>query len=140
VARPESFAGFVSAALVALARETPAAYARLADCAGAEGVRLEVESTPFVVRFGARSHSLEPAPAAGAVDVRSDRETLLALLDAELTLLEAIESDRLHIQGETDAVLRFEQALGAFLEGAVRAPSFPALLAAFRGARPGDRP
>jgi hypothetical protein len=134
VAPPESFAAFVEAALLALARETPASYARLAALAGADGVRLAVDGPPVIVRFGARSHSLERGAAPAAVDLRSDRATILALLDADLTLLDALERDRLHLQGNVDAVLRFEQALGAFLEGAARAPSFPDLLAAFRGA------
>lgn len=135
MAPPDGFAAFLDSALLALAREAPASYLRLAGLAGAEGVRLAIGEPPVVVRFGARSHSLEPAPAPAAVEVQSDRATILALLDAELTLLAAIESDRLHVRGEADAVLRFEQALGAFLEGAVRAPSLPALLAAYRGGR-----
>lgn len=134
MAAPEAFAALVDAALVALAREAPADYARLAALIGAEGVRIAVDGPGFVVRFGARSHSLEPAPAPAAVDVRSGRAAVAALLDGALALHDAIEADRLRLQGEVDALLRFEQALGAFLEGAARAPSLPGLLATWRDA------
>lgn len=131
----DGFSAFVDGVLLALAREAPGTYGRIATLIGAEGVRLEVEEAELVVRFGARSHSLEPGRAPAAVDARSDRATVAALLSAELTLTETIERDRLHLRGAEDAVLRFEQALGAFLEGAARAPSLPGLLAAFRGER-----
>jgi hypothetical protein len=132
---PDGFGAFVDGALLALAREAAATYARLATLVGAEGVRLAMGDAALVVRFGARSHAIEPARAPAAVEARSDRATIAALLAAELTSREAIESDRLQLRGEVDAVLRFEQALGAFVEGAARAPSFPGLLAAFRDER-----
>lgn len=129
---PLAFPAFLDGALAALAREAPSSYARVAALSGADGTRLRVGDATVVLRFGARAHALEPEPSPAAVDVRVDRTTILALVDGELSLLEAIASDRLRIDGATEAVLRFEQSLGAFLEGLSATRSFAPLLAAFR--------
>jgi hypothetical protein len=133
---PRETAGFavlLERSLDAIAREAPGAYARVADATGADGVLLAVDAAPFVVRFDASprtSHRLTSG--AAAVDVRTDRDTILALLEGTLALVDALECERLWIQGRTDAVLRFDAALLAFLDGAVRAPSVLPLLDAFR--------
>lgn len=129
---PLAFPAFLDCALAALAREEPAAYAHLAALSGAEGARLCVGDATVVLRFGARSYALEPEPAPAAVEARADRTTILALVAGELSLLEAIASDRLRIDGTTEAVLRFEQSLAAFLEGVSATRAVAPLLAAFR--------
>jgi ubiquinone biosynthesis protein UbiJ len=129
---PLAFPAFLEGALRALAREDPSHYARLAALGGGDGMRLRVDGGGLVLRFGARSHVFEAEPAPAAVDVRADRATLLALFDGRLSLLEAIASDRLRIDGAVEAVLRFEQALVAFLDGVTRTSAFTPLLAAFR--------
>jgi hypothetical protein len=129
-----AFPAFLEGALEALAREAPGEYARLADAAGGAGIRLRVDGPALVLRFRAGGHALEPGRAPAAVDVRTDRATIAALLGETLPLLEALASDRLRIDGDIRAVLRFEGSLAVFAEAVSRAPSFPALLAAYHGA------
>jgi hypothetical protein len=54
------------------------------------------------------------------------------LIDARLTLLDAVLSDALAMTGAPDDLLAFHDGLIAYVHGAVRAPSFPALLSAYR--------
>jgi hypothetical protein len=56
----------------------------------------------------------------------------LELLDGRHTLLSAVLAERLWLCGRPEALLGFDDALGAYLHGAVRAPGMPALLRAYR--------
>ena len=135
---PREFAPLLDRSLALMAREAPRAYERLGDAFGASAVRLEVGNEQIGVRFDQRRHVLE-ADASGGMSgksalVRVDRATILALADGELALLDAILCERLWLQGPIDAVIHFDAALLAYLDGAVRCPSFPRLLREYRGA------
>jgi hypothetical protein len=134
VAPPERtpFASFLGRALAALRSEAPRAFSRLGAAAGRDGVRIDVDGPAVVLRFEGDRFDLAPDAGPASVEVRSDRATILALIDGEVRLLDAILDERLGVRGPVDAVLRFDAALTAFLDGAVRAPSLPTLLAAFR--------
>jgi hypothetical protein len=78
------------------------------------------------------------AGGAPAIDVRTTRATVLALIDAELSLVDAVLADHLSLRGALPDLLAFHEGLTTYVHGAVRAPSFPALLAAYR--RPAHAP
>ena len=129
------FAAFLELSLRLLARQAPACYARLAGAGAGDAVRFAVEGQPVRLRFVDGRHRIECGEAA-AVEVRSDRATIGAFADGELSLLEAVLAERFSIRGAADAVARFDAALLAFVDGALRSPSFPALFEAFRRESP----
>lgn len=70
------------------------------------------------------------------IEVVTSRAAILAVIDAASTLLQAVLDDRLALRGAPEDLLAFHDGLMAYVHGAVRAPSFPALLRAFRAAVP----
>jgi hypothetical protein len=134
--RPLEFGAFLELALRLLKRQAPGCYARLGDAVRSEAVHIAVDGRPLVVRFRGGRHEITAPTCAATVEICTDRAAILALIDDELSLLEAILSERLWVQGSAEGVERFDEALQAFLDGALRAPSFPALLDAFRSDPP----
>lgn len=132
---PLEFAQLLDRSLALMAREAPRAYERLGDAFGASAVRLEVGEERIAVRFAEKRHRLEASARGQSALVRVDRATILALADGELALLDAILCERLWLQGSVDAVIHFDAALLAYLDGALRCPSFPKLLREYHGAR-----
>lgn len=125
---PGPFARFLARALGALAGEAPAWHAAVAAAVGPAGIALRVDGETFRLRFEGAALRLDDATQAAGLEVRTGRATILALADGDLSLVAALESDRLFVRGALDAVLRFDTALLAFFEGAVRAPSLAPML------------
>jgi hypothetical protein len=64
--------------------------------------------------------------------VQARRKTILALVDGDLTLLEAVRSGGLDITAPPPLLLRIAQAQRAFAEGAARVRRMEALLARYQ--------
>jgi len=64
---------------------------------------------------------------AGQVEIAASERDLHAFLRGDFTIEEGLQADRLAVRGALDDVLAFLEALGAWLHGALRAPSFPPL-------------
>ena len=62
----------------------------------------------------------------------TSRNTILSILDARLTLAEAVLSDAIVLKGHVDDLIAFHDGLMTYVRGAVRSPSFPRLLDHFR--------
>ncbi len=135
---PERFGDFLFASFEALAREQPAIHARLCAQLAPRGVAIAVDDEIVAMRFD--RHAVARGRSAGttAIDVRTTRATVLALVDAELSLVDAVLADCLCLRGALPDLLAFHEGLTTYVHGAVRAPSFPALLAAYR--RPAHAP
>jgi hypothetical protein len=136
---PERFGDFLFASFEALAREQPAIHSRLCAQLAPRGVAIAVDDETVAVRFD--RHAVARGRSTGgtaAIDVRTTRATVLALVDAELSLVDAVLADRLWLRGALPDLLAFHEGLTTYVHGAVRAPSFPALLAAYR--RPAHAP
>lgn len=131
---PPDFGAFLQRSLALLAREAPAAEHRLAHALGANVVTFRVDGAPVAVRVEEGRPRVAGAREPGHTEVATDPHTILDLVDAKLTLLEALTSERFRLRGSLDAVTGFDAALLAYLDGAVRCPSFPALLDEFRRA------
>jgi hypothetical protein len=121
---------YVEESLKLLERETPVHFAAVKSRLGgltalirvddAAPFRLDLATTPWI------------GPAAEAdVDVGLSPSDIEGLLTGALTIEEAITHDRLAVRGELDHVLDFLDALGAWLHGAIRAQSMPALSARY---------
>jgi hypothetical protein len=66
------------------------------------------------------------------VRVATSGRTILDAIDARVTIEEAIRDGRLFTSGRSDYITSCHAALLFFVRGAVRSPSFPALLQEFR--------
>ena len=71
------------------------------------------------------------------LDLRVDRRSLLALVDGELSLEDALRQDGLELRGDLRHVIDFFDGLLIYLRGGIRCPSFPQLLADFRASSAG---
>lgn len=101
-------------------------------------VLIEVDREPVAVVCASTSAQVVATPTAPVVECRTTREAILDLIDAKTTLLDAVTSERVWLRGSPEDLLAFHDGLMIYLGGAVRSPSFPALLRAFR-ATAGDR-
>ncbi len=128
------FRDFLADSFVALRREMPPAYVALCRCLARREVVLTVDGESVPVEFERERAVLLPAAVAPVIDVRTTRAAILDLVDAHLRLDDAVMTDRLHLRGSPDDLLRFHDGLLAYLHGALRAPSFARLLQSFRAA------
>jgi hypothetical protein len=124
----EGVASLLRRSLDHVAVEVPASYRHLLRALGPLTIAVDVDGVLFALRGGARLEVVAgPAGAAGA-RVTVPRTAILDLLDATLTLGEAVESGRIAVHGRLDDVVRAYDALIAYAHAAVRAPSVPSLL------------
>ena len=121
---------YVEASLKVLEREAPVHFAAVKSRLGGLTALIRVDdATPF--RLDLASMPWVGSAAVGDVDVGLSPVDIESLLTGALTIEEAITDDRLLVRGELDHVLDFLDALGAWLHGAIRAPSMPALSAKY---------
>ena len=135
---------FVARSLDILRAQQPDAFGRM--CALLEGRVVELVIDEDLVRMvfsetdvDVAAHRAVPGPATGprpSVFVAASRASILDLVDGRHTLMSAVLDDVLVLRASVDDVLAFHDGLHFYLHGAVRAAGFPALLAAFRAARP----
>jgi hypothetical protein len=134
-----TFTHFLARSLTLFEDEQPRIYAEIAARVGIREVRCDVDGDLITIRGdGSRLH-LTRAVDAPAVRIRTSREVILALIDAETTLQDALWDDRILLKGLLPDLLAFHDGLMAFLHGAVRCPSFPDLLQEYLGASPDRR-
>jgi len=124
------FADFLDASLHVLRRETPPAYRRVAERLAGRAVHFEVSEATFALRVAPDGHELTAA-ADGSLALGLDRSVVLELVEARASLPEAVLGERLRPRGLPEELGRFFDALVAYLEGAVRAPSMPRLYRAY---------
>jgi hypothetical protein len=128
----EAVAVLLRRSLTHLASEVPASYWRLVEVLGSLVIELDVDGERFALHGGLRPEVVDgPAPLAGA-RITIPRAAIIAILDAEVALAEAVESDRIAVHGSLDDLLRAHDTLIAYVHAAVRAPSAPGLLAELR--------
>jgi hypothetical protein len=129
---PPDLHHFVEDSLRALAHEAPAFYARL--CATLQGrrLRLESEGQPFTLHFRTGTTTTMPSDGSEDLHMAVSRRTILALVDGELTIEDAVRQDALFLRGSLTHVADLFEGLFIYLSGGVRCPSFPQLLGEFR--------
>jgi hypothetical protein len=133
-----SFGQYLERALGLLRSESPIHFAATRDRLGPLAVTITVgDEEPVRVCLAGQppwvlgaQRGGETAGAAG-VAVSVSRSDLDAFLRGEFTIEEGLEADRLAVRGPLDHVLAFLEALSAWLHGALRCPSFPALHRSF---------
>lgn len=126
------FAAFLAESFTVLEREMPPAYATLCATLAPREVLLGVDGEMVALAFARAGVRFLPAPRAPRIEVRTTKAAILRVLDADSTLLQAVLDDALFLRGCTDDLLDFHDGLMSYVHGAVRAPSFPSLLRAYR--------
>jgi hypothetical protein len=125
------FSSFLERSLAAIASEVPGVNGLLCERLGRVHVRIVIDGERVVVRrLGARIGVL-PDEDDCSTEFRADRATLLDLVHARSSFLDAVVTDRIELRGPVDELLTFYDALHVYLQGAVRSPSLPSLLAEF---------
>ncbi len=130
-------AGLLAESFRVLAAELPPAWEGF--CAALDGyaVEIHVDAESFTVRFLAHTAHLsgisDPAGIAPP-DARIDttRRTIEDVLDARLSLREAVMSDALQVIAPLPVIDRLHTGILSYVHGGVRCPSFPSLLKRFR--------
>jgi hypothetical protein len=116
-----------------LAAEVPSSYRRVVVELGSLVVEVVADGEVFSVRADLdRLEVVDGATRAAGARIDTSRATIVDVIDAEMTLAEAVESGRLTALGSLDDILRAYDALIAYANAAVRAPSVPGLLDALR--------
>jgi hypothetical protein len=98
-------------------------------------LRLHVEHERVAVRFAPEEARVVDDDGECALELQTTRRTILDVIDARRTLMGAVLADRLMVRGTPRDVLAFHDGLMAYVQGAVRARSFPELLKRYRHQR-----
>jgi hypothetical protein len=130
----------LTSALAVLAREAPAHHMRLAERLADLAIRctighevLSLSAVDGVVVIAAGAAGADGGPTTGgAVIIRSELATILALLDGGCTLLDAVRARRLDVRGAATALVTAADTCSVFLHGLVRCPAASELLTALR--------
>jgi hypothetical protein len=130
------FPAFLARSLDLLEREVPEAFGVLCARLARRTVFLDVDGERIQLRFGARV-ALGPPEERAHVAVTTTRRTILDVVDRGTSLADAVLADLLVLVGAPADLLAFHDGLLDYVHGAVRAPSFPGLLAEFRTAAGG---
>jgi len=103
-------------------------------CSTLAGRRISVEGDdrPFAVQFSSTAAWFVEVDGQQHVVTRLEPSTVLALLDGDLRLEDALRNDLLVVRGSVRYAADVFDALMIYLRGAIRCPSSPSLLAQFR--------
>ncbi|MSP60183.1 MAG: hypothetical protein EXR72_07540 [Myxococcales bacterium] len=132
-----SFTGFLLRSMGLLRVEAPAAYALMCARLAPRELSTSVDGELCPLQFAAESVRVLAASVAPSVEVQTTRRTILDLVDARLTLADAVWDERLLLRGGPADLIAFHDGFTAWLHGAVRSPSFPDLLRDYRAGTPG---
>ncbi|MDI1476488.1 hypothetical protein [Polyangium sp. y55x31] len=127
-----SFAAFLAESFAALRRDLPWIFERLCERLAHREIRIEVDGEALGLRCEPHDIHFVEAPPSPDVLLRTDRRTILDLVDAQRTLLEALLEERLVVLARVEDVIALHDAVQTYLHGAVRDRAFPALLRRFR--------
>lgn len=132
-----NFSPFLQRSLSLLDGEAPAAYAAVVASLGGRSVNIAVDDERLAL-LARRGRLVISAPLEHpTTSARTSRRALRRLLEGEVDLTRAILADEVALFGGVDDLTNLYDALLCYFRGAVRSPSFPALLDDFLGP-PGD--
>jgi hypothetical protein len=127
------FGDFLARSLAVLEREMPRSHARLCAVMRDRCAAFRVDGPPVLLAFGDGGPTLGPlAGTAPGVECELSKQTILDLVDGRLSLEEAVRGDRFLLRAPVRELQVFFEALQLYFRGAVRCPSLPVLLEAYR--------
>ena len=115
-----------------LSDEVPDSYCLVLKKLGPLVVELDVDGELFSLRGGRRLEVSDGAADTPGTRIATSRTAILAVLDAKVGLAQAVEAGSIAVRGSLDDIQRAHDTMLAYVHAAVRAPSQPELLAAFR--------
>jgi putative sterol carrier protein len=118
--------------LAILERDQLASYVRLADALTGLRIALEVQGETFHVQGGSSVAVEQAADEPVDARVRTSRHAILALIDGDIDLLEAVKARKLKLKADVSLMVRLARAERAFAEGAARARAVRSVLDQFR--------
>ena len=130
--RDSSLTWYIGASLVALRQECPTAYFLMCSQLAPRRVRLMIDGESVTLAFDPSGAHVLPVAQNPTAELVTSRRTILDVLDARLTLAEAVLSDAIVLKGCVDDLTAFHDGLMTYVRGAVRCPTFPRLLDRFR--------
>jgi hypothetical protein len=130
--RDSSLTWYIGASLVALRQECPTAYFLMCGQLAPRRVRLMIDGESVTLAFDPSGARVLPVAQNPTAELVTSRRTILDVLDARLTLAEAVLSDAIVLKGRVDDLAAFHDGLMTYVRGAVRCPTFPRLLDRFR--------
>src|SRR5580704_13542432 len=122
------FGRFLLASLDAIADEAPAGYRALQHALGNRAVSICVDGERMRLQMTGSQHALRRGDDACAVELVTDSPTLVRLLKAGCTLVALAVDGPLLLRGAPEDLAALHDALLAFVHGAARSLSGPALL------------
>jgi hypothetical protein len=128
------FGAFLRTSLAILESEVPAQRRAMAEHLAGRVLAIAVDGDIVDLAFDGTVLGVPVR----RVELTSTRAAILAVVDGDRTLADALLDGSLFLRGALDDVLACHDALMAYLHGAVRAPSFPLLLRRFRRGEPLD--
>jgi len=118
----------LAAAFATLRDEAPAHHGLLCDALAELTVHIVADGEHLAPRPTAAGLAVAEPRGAAAVTIRAGLATVLALLEARRTLVDAIARGELDVWGSADALDAAADAFATFLHGMVRAPSSAGLV------------
>jgi hypothetical protein len=123
----------LDSSLALIREDCPPAYAQLCRLLAPRQVQLHVDREALWLSFTPHAAALHPGQAPDpAITIRFTRLAILDMLDAKLTLQDAIQHGRIGLQGDLHHLTLFYEGWLTYLRGAVRCPAMPALLDDYR--------
>lgn len=128
-----SLSEYVTELVARTDRAEATAGRRLRDVVGGRSARIGLDDEAVVVRFdGERLDVVDAKGQRIDGDGRTDRATVLDILDAYLEVTDALTSGRIATRGDATAVAAMLHAIEILLDVATRAPALQALADDFR--------
>lgn len=123
-------------ALDVLRADAAAAYYRVLDELSGLALRVQVGDERFDCRCtDAQLVFISAGEGAPDITVCTDPRTILALIDGQVSIMNAVLARQLSVQGEVMTLARLSRAVVAFSEGALRSRGMRALLQRYRAQR-----
>jgi hypothetical protein len=123
----DSLAAFLQSSFESLRMEQPGAWAEMCAHLKHHTVILQVDAETIALVFRRDGPSIAD-PIASDARLRTTRSALRSLLAGRCSLLDAVLDDSFELCGAWAALATFHDGLLAYLRGAVRSPTVPALL------------
>jgi hypothetical protein len=130
--RDSSLTWYIATSLIALRQECPTAYFLMCSQLAPRQVRLVIDGESVMLAFDPSGVHVLPQAKEPTAELVTSHQTILDVLDARLTLTEAVLSDAIVLRGQVDDLTVFHDGLTTYVRGAVRCPTFRRLLDSFR--------
>lgn len=129
---PDGVQGLLGRSLQAIRDSVPSQYAAIVTALQHDVVQLQVDHETFSIHAQPHGLALAGAEPSAAVRLTTKSCTITALIDGTLDLIDAVLGENIALFGSVNDLLSFNEALSAYLHGAVRSSGQEAILREFR--------